>query len=766
MLVSRFRLIFGLVIAGVVLSACGGSGTGDRRTTRPDTSRPGEACASAVADEFLRQQELVYWRVYCPSELPDGFRLAALDDPPDPSHLGGDVTPTRDDLNPGGGTFITRLLGPGGKELVLVQGAGANIFVLRDATGRLIGDDAQSDSAFGDLEGRLFRGPASRVTAFDAHGYGHMLIGSGVDADVVAQLAAAMRPVDPSGLRAALFSLGDLFGVSQGWVVSWAPDSTGEEVANPQICRTPVDPGSRTGEAVAKFETAAPAGMAPDAGGHGPFLQQAVLRFSGDDARAYVHAISAAAAACTPATSTAGTTVATSVIDAPTLGDESIVLLRSVRSPVQGADADIAIVRRGAYVAVVLHWQTVPVGGSSDGNAVLPYARIADEKLRVVADNVVVRGHEPAGANASPTPDAAARARIVQGLPVAPFASNFDYVPYDWSPDGRRIAFIGDGLALYIAEPPAYTPQLLAGGPASEPRWSPDGKIIAFDAGGVESNTGDGIDVVSPDSIGGRVAQRVSPADDEWRGRIVQVYRWLDDRTIAYDVHCGCQMLFEMTVDRPADGSAPSTAGVVRQVPFVRTCADCITAALAFHYSPDGRYVVADTGTQPSLASYERAGDTQWLVVCGDDAPGAEIFRQFVSWDADSRTFVYREVIGTSPFADPPPLWTYWRADPATHVREPIPTESGGKPTGDAALDHLIGATLAGDKDALVAALGYTKLGCVRPQQEGTPPGCLEGEADGTLVDSFLTSGCGGGYERPDFAERVLRHAVPGAVRE
>ena len=388
MLVSRCRLIFGLAVAAMVLAACGGSSSSDRRTTPSDAGTPrlGEECASAAGDEFLRQQALVYWQVYCPSQLPDGFRLAALDDPTAPSHLGGDVTPTRDDLNPGGGTFVTRLLGPGGKELVLVQGAGANIFVLRDAAGRLIGDGAQSESAFGDLHGRVFRGAASRVTAFDAQSYGHMLTGFGLDAEVVAETAAGMRPVDASGLRAALFSLGDLLGVPQDWVVSWPPDPTGEDVVNPQICRMPVDQGRRIGEAIAKFEAAAPAGMAPDAGGHGPFLQQAVLHFSGDDAHAYLHAISAAAAACTPATSTAGTTVGTSVIDAPTLGDESILLLRSVRSPVQGADADIALVRRGAYVAVVLHWRTVPVGGSGDGNAVLPYARIADEKLRAVAE--------------------------------------------------------------------------------------------------------------------------------------------------------------------------------------------------------------------------------------------------------------------------------------------------------------------------------------------------------------------------------------------
>ena len=99
----------------------------------PDTATPapalGAGCAPAVADEFVRQQSLVPWRVFCPILLPAGFRLALADDPPDPNALGGSAAPTIDDLNPGGGTFITRLVGPNNAALVFVQGAGASIFV-------------------------------------------------------------------------------------------------------------------------------------------------------------------------------------------------------------------------------------------------------------------------------------------------------------------------------------------------------------------------------------------------------------------------------------------------------------------------------------------------------------------------------------------------------------------------------------------------------------------------------------------------------------
>lgn len=86
-----------------------------------------------------------------------------------------------------------------------------------------------------------------------------------------------------------------------------------------------------------------------------------------------------------------------------------------------------------------------------------------------------------------------------------------------------------------------------------------------------------------------------------------------------------------------------------------------------------------------------------------------------------------------------------------------VATTAAPPQTGIAELDAIIRATLMGDKDALVASLGYTKLGCVRPEQEGSPPGCVEGEADGTPVDSFLAMVCGGGYVRPDVAERIVR---------
>lgn len=738
-----------------------------RRASDAVTAVPvrGEACATGSRAEFVRQQQTVHWSVYCPSELPDGFRLAGPDDPEDVSQLGGmgpggDLTPTLDSLNPGGGTFITRFVGPAAAQIVVVQGAGASIYTLRDAAGNLI-SNGELDGAFGDLAGRLYPGDPPRVTAGDSLGYGRMIVGYGVAADVVGRMAAAMRPVDASGVRSALFSLADLQTIAPDldWVVAWPPDPTGEDVRAPSVCGKGIDEGDRLAEAVVRFEPAGQPGAAADAGGHGPFLQQAVAMFPPGGAQRYIDRMAGILAQCaTPYEQKAAdgsheADVTLTRAGYADLGDQSLVFRRSSRSPVQGADTDIALIRRGDDLAIVLRFETAPAGGpGAAADAILPYARLADAKLRALRGvPPATPTASPAGTDASPAPDASARDRVVRGLRVAPFASN--YVPYDWSPDGRRIAFIGDERALYIAEAPAFMPFRLADGSASEPRWSPDGKLIAF------AQQDDGIELISPDGIGSTRPMRASPPDDAWRGRIVQIYRWLDDRTIAYDAHCGsgCQMLFEMTVERPAEGSAPRTAGVVRQVPFVRTCAGCGVAGLAFHYSPDATSIVADIGTMPSLAWYDRASESQWVVVFDDDPPGTEIFREFVSWDADSRSFVYRESIGVSPFADPPPQWTYWRADPASRTRLPIPPESGGKPTGDPALDGLIAATLAGDSGALVSRLAYTTMPCVAQGQDGSPPVCEAGQQVGDPVPAFLAAGCGGGWVTPAEAERSVR---------
>jgi hypothetical protein len=678
------------LLLAVLVTAVVACGTGSRRGTPGVSSLSQQAMVACpgpggIAAEFARQQALVHWPVYCPTALPEGFRLATADDRQDPVVLGGDVSPTRDDLNPGGGTFITRFVGPGDAELVIVQGAGADIYVHRDTSGNLIGAGPDApDAAVGDLAGKALTIPSPSVTAFDPLGFGHMLIGTRMSLEQVTRSAASMTPVDRSGLRLALLSgaeLGQIAG--DNWVVSWPPDPTGEDVRAPSVCGKGLDRGDRIAEAVVRFEFAPWLRTAADAGGHGPFLQQAVASFPPGGAQRYIEQMAGILDRCPPqyeqkaVDGSHAADVTLTRIDSPDLGDRSLVYRRSLRSPVQGMDTDVALIQRGDSLAIMLRIEVVAADGAAAAGAILPYARLADQKLQALAAKSPANNGTPATATPIATPDVAVRSAVLARLPLAVFPRSFAYVPYDWSPDGQRLAFIGDERALYIADAPAYAPYRLADGPASEPRWSPDGKLIAFahEDDGAPSNIApdDGIEIISPDFIDSTRPLRVSPFDDEWRGRIIQIYSWIDDRTIAYDAHCGsgCQMLFEMTVVRPSDGSAPRMYGAVRQVPFVRNCAECLSAGLAFYYSPDNRYVAAETGTVPALALYERATDTQWLLTFGDEPMGVDLRREFVAWDAESASFLFREAI--VPFGEQPSLWTYWRAVAGTRTRTQVP---------------------------------------------------------------------------------------------
>jgi hypothetical protein len=368
----------------------GAAGAGRPAATPQPTvvAAGGAACAREVRDEFVRQQSLVYWAVYCPGELPAGFRLATADDPADAGLLGGDASPTKDDLNPGGGTFITRLVGPGGAALVLVQGAGADIYVRRDETQGPGGFEQPLRAApFGDLEGDLFAKEPPAVVARDMLTYGHMVSGAGLDAEPVEKIAASMRPVDASGVRVALFSLADTGG---GWVVAWPPDPTGEDVRNPAVCERAAEPGVRSAEAVTKFERESPPGSAPDAGGHGPFLQQAVVRF-GDEgaASAYMDGVVALLDSCPKAWAGADSRADVNYMlvpeKVPEYGDQVVAFRRVTRSPVQGAAADLVLVRVGDAVSVLLYWQTVAAGADVPSFTVWWYARAAAEKLAGLA---------------------------------------------------------------------------------------------------------------------------------------------------------------------------------------------------------------------------------------------------------------------------------------------------------------------------------------------------------------------------------------------
>lgn len=107
------------------------------------------------------------------------------------------------------------------------------------------------------------------------------------------------------------------------------------------------------------------------------------------------------------------------------------------------------------------------------------------------------------------------------------------------------------------------------------------------------------------------------------------------------------------------------------------------------------------------------------------------------------------------------PSATPAEASPTAEARpSPTPTVRPPPPTGIAEVDEVVRATLAGDVDAIAGLLGYARMGCVVPQQEGSPPPCRSGEPPGTTVDSFPIGACGGTNERAEEARGAIASAM------
>ncbi|MEX2226015.1 MAG: hypothetical protein WEB52_06175 [Dehalococcoidia bacterium] len=278
-------------------------------------------------------------------------------------------------------------------------------------------------------------------------------------------------------------------------------------------------------------------------------------------------------------------------------------------------------------------------------------------------------------AASAPSPEASATppygGDLIARLGVATFPPGFPYRPWEWSPDGRSIVYIGLDYGVYVADAPDFIARRLDAGPAREPRWSPDGKLVAF------AIQDEGIAVASPSLTDS--AFLVSPAHDDWRSTINLVDRWLGNDTIAYQVHCGtsCALLFEMTIARPDDGP-PTLPGTLREVPVVGEGPYPMNAGALFHYSDDGRYVVADYGGWPQVAWYDRETGDRWLLKFEDDPSDSDVMREFVRWAADG-SFVYRQATGPDqqstwfPSSGLPFAGTMWLADPSTRTVTQLP---------------------------------------------------------------------------------------------
>jgi hypothetical protein len=85
---------------------------------------------------------------------------------------------------------------------------------------------------------------------------------------------------------------------------------------------------------------------------------------------------------------------------------------------------------------------------------------------------------------------------------------------------------------------------------------------------------------------------------------------------------------------------------------------------------------------------------------------------------------------------------------------------TGTVTTGDAELDAVIAAVLAGDIDSLVERAQFLTLACSTATGVGGPPQCADGEAEGTEVQVFPFAACEGEYYREDGVPGLLEREI------
>jgi len=98
--------------------------------------------------------------------------------------------------------------------------------------------------------------------------------------------------------------------------------------------------------------------------------------------------------------------------------------------------------------------------------------------------------------------------------------------------------------------------------------------------------------------------------------------------------------------------------------------------------------------------------------------------------------------------------------EPPPVTANPAPSATATAASGIASVNAAVAAVEAGDVDAMMELVTYTKLPCVAPEEaqqlEGRPL-CRIGESTGDLVDGFVVAQCEGG---------TIRRGDSGAIRQ
>jgi DNA-binding CsgD family transcriptional regulator len=376
-------------IVAIVVLAWGVWATGGGSSVAVE--RDGDACAPAVREEFLRQQALVEWDVYCPSELPDGFRLARADDPPpDPPHLGADARPTIDDMHPEGRTFITRLLqDDDDAELVILQGAWSIDY----------GDDWEpcfecpeapsAGAMFGDLSGQIDYELAT-VSAWESEPWTLATPGTnmrklvrahGLAEDTLLEIAGGMEPVRPRGqhLRDALLRVVDVAAALPfDGQSEWLPSGPGYPMPLEHAClhhMLPFPPSARV-------DIGFTGSFFPVVESFRPILKQRIGQFDVAGADAYMSAMRGLEPRCIgEAADLEWLSIEGTTLPYAGFGDDVVGFRLTVEEP-QHSQVDFVAVRAGEFVSLLSWFDLRLVGHTTkDELHLLPLVELATERL-------------------------------------------------------------------------------------------------------------------------------------------------------------------------------------------------------------------------------------------------------------------------------------------------------------------------------------------------------------------------------------------------
>jgi len=192
--------------------------------------------------------------------------------------------------------------------------------------------------------------------------------------------------------------------------------------------------------------------------------------------------------------------------------------------------------------------------------------------------------------------------------------------PFSWSPQGG-IAFVWDE-GIWVATAPDFTPQKLVEGIPylSQPVWSPDGRRLAF----IGSREWEGFPygslwVIDADGSHLREVTATEPPVVGWK--VVWIIDWLDEHMVALDDHRGTSAEALVTVD-------------VERGEIIDWSEEFEIWGGSFHWSPTREYLVASSFYGTRLV---KAADKTETTLSQDQS----LVQEFPVWAPDGQRFLY-----------------------------------------------------------------------------------------------------------------------------